>query len=352
MHRWAGPLRGGLAVGTVVICTLFAAMSGVSAAGTVTMGIIALPQMLRRGYDKRIAIGCIMAGGALGVLIPPSIVMIIYGLFSGVSVGRLFMGGILPGLILSSLFIAYILIRCSLNPSLGPALPPAERSTLGEKLTSLRAVILPVLLVVSVLGSIFFGLATPTEAAAVGAFGSLICAAIYRKLTWGLLKDSAFRTMRVTAMIMWIIFAAGLFTSVYQGLGAPKLIKDLLEAFPLGSWGILILIQLTYFALGCFVDAISILMITAPVFLPIAAFVGFDPLWFGILYVVNIEMGYLTPPFGANLFYMKGIAPPGVTMGDIYRSVLPFVLLQAVGLALVILFPPIATWLPSLMFKS
>lgn len=351
MHRWMGPLRGGLAMGTVFICTLFAAMSGISGAGTVTMGIVALPNMLKRGYDKNIAMGCIMAGGALGVLIPPSVIMIVYGLFAQQSVGRLFAGGILPGLILSSLFVLYIGIRCYINPKLGPALPPEERATLRLKLVSLQAIILPLLLVVGVLGSIFMGMATPTEASAVGAFGAVICAGIYRRLRWSLIFDAAKRTLRTTAMIMWIILASSIFVAVYQGLGAAQLIEDLLMSAQVSKWVVLAMMQIILFILGCFIDPIGILMMTTPVFLPVITFLGFDPLWYGIVFVVNMEMAYLTPPFGSNLFYMKGVVPPDITMLDIYRSVGPFVLLQAIGLFIVIIFPKVATFIPSLLFK-
>jgi len=351
MRYWMGGLRGGLAAGTVLICTLFAAMSGVSAAGTVTMGIIALPNMLKHKYDKRISIGCIMAGGALGPLIPPSVLLIIWGLFSQVSVGKLFAGGLLPGLLLSTLFITYILIRSYFDPSLGPSLPPEERATWREKFVSLRAIILPVLLVILVLGSIFLGMATPTEAAAVGAFGALICAAIYRRLNWQMLKEAAFRTLKITAMILWIMLAAMLFVSVYQGMDAPQMIENLLTTIPVSKWAILIMMQITWLGLGCLVDSTSIIFITGPVFIPVAVHLGFDPIWFGIVYAVNVEAGYLTPPFGTNLFYMKGIVPKGITMGDIYGSALPFVMLQVIGLVCVILFPPLATWLPGMLFK-
>jgi len=345
-------LRGGLAMGTVLICTLFAAMSGISGAGTVTMGIVALPNMLKRGYDKRIAMGCIMAGGALGVLIPPSVIMIVYGLFAQQSVGRLFAGGIFPGLLLSSLFVIYIGIRCYLNPSLGPVLPPEERANWRLKLVSLQAIVLPLFLVFGVLGSIFLGMATPTEASAVGAFGAIICAALHRKLNWSLVFNAAKRTLRTTAMIMWIILASAIFVAVYQGLGAAALIENMLMTAPVGKWVILIMMQLTLFILGCFIDPIGILMMTTPVFLPVIAFLGFDPLWYGIVFVVNMEMAYLTPPFGSNLFYMKGVVPKGITMLDIYRSIGPFVLLQALGLVIVIAFPQIALFIPSLLFKS
>ncbi|NVM23026.1 MAG: TRAP transporter large permease subunit [Desulfobacterales bacterium] len=352
MHRWMGTLRGGLAMGTVFICTIFAAMSGISGAGTVTMGIIALPNMLKRGYDKSLAIGCIMAGGALGVLIPPSVIMIIYGLFSRQSVGKLFAGGLLPGLLLSTLFVVYIGIRCYFNPRLGPILPPEERASWQLKLICLRAVILPLLLVVGVLGSIFLGMATPTEAASVGSFGAIICAAIHRRLGWSMLMAAAKRTLRTTAMIMWIILASAIFCGVYQGLGAAELMEEMLMKAAVSKWLILGMIQLSFLILGCFVDPVGILMMTTPVYLPVITFLGFDPLWYGIVFVVNMEMAFLTPPFGSNLFYMKGVAPKDVTMLDIYRSITPFVLLQMLGLALVIAFPQIALFLPSLLFQS
>jgi len=349
MYRWSSRIKGGLAAGTVAICSVIAAMTGIAGTGTVLMGMIALPAMLKRGYDKSIPLGCIMAGGALGPLIPPSLVLIVYGVVAGLSVGKLFAGGLFPGLFLAALFICYILIRCQLNPSLGPALPPEERASWREKLVSLRGVILPLALIVSVLGSIYGGLATPTEAAAVGAFGALVCAAIHRRFNWELLKHSAFTTMKITGFIMWILLGAQMFASVYMGLGAPKLVQALFETVPLGEWGVLILIQAVWFTLGCLMDALSILMITSPLFLPLIPLFGYDPLWFGILFAVNTQMGYLTPPFGANLFFMKGVAPKDITMGDIYRSIVPFVILQATGLVVCILFPPITTWLPSLV---
>ncbi len=351
MLRWMGGLRGGLASGTVIICTVFAAMTGISATATVTMGIISLPAMLQRGYDKLIAIGCISAGGALGILIPPSVIMIIYGLMTGESVGKLYAGGVFPGLLLSILFIAYITIRCALQPNLGPALPLEERASWREKLICLRAVILPVLLIVAVLGSMFGGLASATEAAAVGAAGSIVCAAIYRRLSWQVIKEACFRTMRLNAMVIWIIIGASLFTTVYTAIGATQLARQIVEASPVNRWLIMIGIQLTYFVLGCFLDPTGILMITVPIFVPVIKALGFDALWFGVLFVMNMEMAYLTPPFGFNLFYMKAIAPEGITMKDIYLSVVPFVALQGVGLAIVMIFPQIALWLPHVLFR-
>jgi tripartite ATP-independent transporter DctM subunit len=352
MHRWMGPLRGGLAMGTIIICTLMAAMTGISAAATVTMGVIALPAMLKRGYQKEIALGSVSAGGALGQLIPPSIIMILYAVMAQVSVGKMFIGGIFPGLVLSGLFLLYISIRSLIQKDIAPALPPEERASWRLKLISLRAVLLPVLLVIMVLGSIFGGLATPTEAAAVGATGAIMCAAIYRRLTWGGIKEAAYRTLRLTAMCMWITVGAKCFTSIYTAMGGLELIKMTMTNLPMGPWGILILIQFIYLLLGCFLDPIGIIMITVPVFVPIMQTLGFDVIWFGVLFVVNMEMGFLTPPFGFNLFYMKAIAPEGVTMGDIYRSIYPFVMLQLVGLILCMVFPQLILWLPGKMIGN
>ena len=352
IHKWMGGLRGGLAAGTVGIAAIFAAMSGVSAAATVSLGLIALPSMLRRKYDKVMVTGAIQAGGALGTLIPPSITMIIFAVFSRVSVGKLFMGGVFPGLLLATLFIIYILVRCLLQPSAGPALPPEERVSWKEKITSLKSVAIPLLVIVLVLGSIYLGITTPTEAAAVGVLGVLVSAVVHRKLSWSMLKEAGTDSVVLTVMIMWIAFGAYCFTAVYLALGASEVVANVLSIMPGGRWGILIGMQLSFFVLGCLLDPIGIIMITAPVYLPIATSLGFDPVWYGILFVMNMEMGYLTPPFGFNLFYMKAIVPPSITMGDIYRSVIPFVALQALGLAIVMVFPQIALWLPNAMIRG
>jgi len=349
MHSWFGALNGGLAVGTVVMCTIFAAMSGVSAAGTVAMGVIALPAMLKRGYNKEIAIGCISAGGALGQLIPPSAMMIVYSLLANESVGRMFLGGIFPGLILSGLFIIYILIRSYIQPQLGPALPPSERSTWSEKLISLRAVILPLLLIVAVLGSIFAGMTSPTEAAGVGAFGSIVCAAIYRRLTWSALKSALYSTLRLSCMILWLMIAGSLFASVYTLIGGQYFVTQLITGLEINPWIVIFIMQFIWIFLGMLMDPNGIMFITIPVFLPIITSLGFSPLWFGVLWVVNMELGFLTPPFGMNLFYMKAIVPEGITMVDIYRSIVPFVLLQFAGLVICMVFPQTIEFLPNLI---
>ena len=351
MHRWMGPLPGGLAIGTVIICTIFAAMAGISGAATVSMGIIALPAMLNRGYDKTIAMGCISGGGALGILIPPSVPMILYATLTGVSIGGLFAGGILPGLLLAALFIIYIGVRCYFQPTLGPPLPVEERVSWREKFISLRAVLLPIMIIIMVLGSIYAGVCTATEASALGCVGAIISAVVYRKLNWTLIKEACFRTAALTALIIWILIGAYGFTAVYTGTGAHVLMERIMMSIPGGRWAILITMQIIFFILGCILDPVGIIMICTPVFVPVITALGFDPLWFGVLFIMNMEMGYLTPPFGFNLFYMKAIVPSGITMGDIYRSIVPFVILQGIGLLIVVIFPEIALWLPKLMVR-
>jgi tripartite ATP-independent transporter DctM subunit len=347
VFRWMGRVRGGLAVGTVLICALFAAMAGVSSVATVSMGLIALPSMMKRGYQKELAVGSISAAGALGILIPPSIIMVLYGATAEVSVGKLFIGGIIPGLVMCLIFIIYILIRALLNQNLAPAVN--ERFTLAEKLVVLKGVLLPLALICLVLGVIYFGICTPTEAAAVGAFGAMGCAWFYGKLTWKTLRDALWSAMKINAMIFWLIIGATAFTHFMAYSEIQGMIHRAVLSLEVSPWMILLSIQVIYFILGMFLDPAGILMLTTPIFVPIITELGFDPLWFGILFVVNMEMAYITPPFGFNLFIMKGIVPPDISMMDIYRSVIPFVLLQFFCLLLIMLFPELATWLPELM---
>lgn len=350
MHLWCGGMRGGLAVGTLGICAIFGAMVGISGAAVVAMGTIALPAMLERGYDKRMVLGCINTGGGWGILIPPSIMMILYAMISGVSVGKMFAAGVLPGILLVTLTVIYVLGRCFFQPHLAPALPKEERGSWGDKLRAIRAVILPIGIVVMVLGSIIGGMTTPTEAAAMGVLGALISAAVYRKLNWEIVQEAAIRTFKLTGMIAWILFAAHAFSSAYQGMGAQSLIEGLMMDLPGGRWGIIITMMTVVFLMGMLLDPVGIMLITLPVFLPIVASLGFDPIWFGILFVINMEIGYMTPPFGFNLFYLKGIVPPGITMRDIYWSVIPFVIVNIIGLGIIMVFPEIATYLPNLLF--
>ncbi len=346
MYKWFGPIRGGLAIGTVVICAIIAAMSGLSATGTLSTGIVGIPEMLKRKYDKNVAIGSVAAGGALGVLIPPSVPMVVYSFLTAVSVGKMFLGGVLPGLLLTFLYISYIGIRSYISKDLCPALQPEERASWREKLKATKSVILPILLIVGVLGSIFRGMATPTEAAAIGAFGSIICAFINRRLNWDVLKDSAFVTLKLTAMLMWIMSSAIVFNSVFTGLGASKLVTDMFNKLMVSPWVIIIIMQLTLLLLGMIMDPNGIMMITVPIYVPVITSLGFDPIWFGVLFIMNMEVGYLSPPFGWNIFYLKSIVPKDITILDIYRSVACFVILQIIGLVIVMVFPEMVLLLP------
>jgi tripartite ATP-independent transporter DctM subunit len=350
MYAVMGRVRGGLCAGTVLICMIFAAMAGISGAATVSMALIALPSMLKRRYDKRIAIGAIAAGGALGILIPPSVTMIVYGVLAEVSVGRLFAGGILPGVLLGSLFITYVLVRSHFQPWLGPSIPAEEKIPFRQVVPRFKALILPLFLVMSVLGAIFSGAATPTEAAAVGALGAVCCAAINRSLSWSFLNYCARETLRLTAMVLWIAMGATWFSSLYAAVGGSEFINSFVGSLPVSPWVVLIVLQLLLFVLGMIMETNGIIFITVPIMVPIITALGFDPVWFGVLFIMNMEMGLLTPPFGLNLFYIKGVAPPDVSMSDIWKSVSPFVALQAVGLIICMVFPDIVTAIPNMIY--
>jgi len=325
-----------------------AAMSGISAAAVVTIGVVAMPAMLKRNYDKKMTIGCIAAGGALGQLIPPSAIMILYSFWANESVGRMFLGGVIPGLVLSALFIIYIGVRCFFQPHLGPSLPYEERVNWFEKLRSLKAIILPVILIVLVLGSMFAGLATATESAAVGSFGSVLCAILNRKFSWKNLKSSCHSTLLLICMILWIMISVSCFTNVFVTVGGATLVTKTILELGLDRWIILFGMQLVWFILGCLIDPTGILMITVPVFVPIIKELGFDSLWFGVLFVVNMEMSFLTTPFGFNLFYLRDLLPE-LPMETIYSSVWPFLTLQAIGLVIVMVFPQTILWLPQMI---
>jgi len=349
IYRFMGALRGGLGMGTIIICAIFAAMAGISTVATAAMGLIALPSMLERKYDKNLAIGSVCAGGALGILIPPSIIMILYGVEAGVSIGKLFIGGIIPGILLAILFILYIGIRSWLQPELAPG--SSIKFTSKEKIVAMRNVILPFLLITLVLGVIYTGVCTPTEAAGIGAFGALLCALMKGKLNWPNLKETFQMTVRINAMVCWIMISAGAFSKMVAVSGLGDWICESVGAVPVSRWVILAFIQFIFLILGMFLDPAGIILITTPIFVPIIMNLGFDPLWFGILFIINMEMAYITPPFGFNLFIMRGVVPPEISMGDIYRSIIPFVGIQALCLLLIILFPGLATWLPAQMVK-
>lgn len=352
VHVWAGGIRGGLAVAVIVSCAMMAAMVGVIGAEIVTMGVVALPALLSRGYDRKLTLGSICAGGGLATLIPPSVVFILYGLTAGVSVGQLYMAGIIPGLMLSGLYIAYILIRCHLQPELAPLAPPHERDIpLRQKLALLRDLIIPGLVAFGVLGSMYFGWATPTEAAGVGVLGAVIAAAFNRRLTVKAVLGAVADTTRVTTMLYWLFFGSSALIGVYTLAGGTKLIQDAMTNLPVGPLGVIIIIQIIWIVLGCFIDWIGILLLTAPIFVPVVAALGYDLVWLGVLFCVNMQISYISPPFGPAAFYLKGVTPPDVTLGEIFSSVWPYLFLQALALGLIIAFPSIALWLPSTMAR-
>jgi len=349
MHRWSGQLRGGLAIGTVVICTVFAAMTGVVSAATITMGLIAIPAMLNRGYDKSIALGTVAGAGTLGILIPPSIFMIILAPMTKLSMGKMFMGGVFPGLLLMLLFIAYIGIRGFFQPHLMPV--HEEKFTLRQKIISTREVILPIFIILSVLGSIFWGIATATEAGAVGATACLIAIAVRRRLTWPLIKAITVATLRITGMCMWIFFGAMVFTNAFAAGGGVSFVSDFLLGVSSSPWVILLTIMGIVFIMGFVLEPIAIIFLVAPIAFPLIKTLGFDPIWFTILFIINIQMGCLTPPYGYTLFILKSVVPPGVSMMDIYRSTIPFLAIMMLGMAVIMLFPQIVTWLPEMMMR-
>lgn len=352
IHVWTDRVPGSLAVSTILATMVLAAMVGIVGAGEVLMGLIALPAMLNRGYNKSLALGCILAGGGLGQLIPPSVMLIVYGLVANVSIGKLFAGGLGAGLLLSGLYISYIVIRSVLQPELAPKAPPEERNLpLSHKLTALKGIIIPLGLVLLVLGSIFTGAATPTEAAGVGAAGALVSAAIHRKLDWQNLKDALFRSTRSTCMILWIFFAVSTFSSVFTLAGGSELVENTILDLPLGPWGILIAIQAFYIVMGVPMDWLGILLITGPVVIPIVKDLGFDLIWFGVLFDVNMQIAYLSPPVGSAMFYLKSVAPKHITMGDIFLAALPFCGLQFIGLILLMIFPEIVLWPAEVLVK-
>jgi len=346
MELWFRRLPGGLAVGTIAICTVMAAMTGIVGAAVAAMGILALPSMLRRGYDEKMALGVICAGGTLGILIPPSIITIVYAATAQISVGKMFAAGIVPGMVLSGLYVSYVVIRTMLKPSLAPAPDNIEISWL-EMFGSLKSLLLPTLIVFSVLGSIYAGIATPTEAAAVGVVGAMLSAMLQGQFTTANLSDAAMDTLRVTTMIMWITIGAKIFVSIFTGTGGADSLLMFIENLELNRWLVLLSMMGILVLLGLFLDEIGIILLCVPVFMPIIAAFGFDPVWFGVLFLITAQMAYITPPFGYTLFYIKGVLPPGIGMETVYRAILPFLVLQIMALILFMLFPDLVTWLPN-----
>ncbi len=352
IQNWTGRIAGSLAMGTIAISTVLASMVGLSSATIITMGVTVLPSMLRRGYDKNLAMGSIAAGSTLGIMIPPSVIGILLAGQLNITPGRMFMAGFIPGFLIAVIFILYIGIRCYLKPSLGPPVPRGEVVSVKTKLKSLGAVVMPALLVVMVLGSIFMGIATPLESAAVGALGSLVIVAVNRRLTWKTFKEVNYNTLKLTAMVMWVLFAANSFRAVYVVSGASYMVQNMLLNVPFGTLGSVIAMQVILLFLGCFLDEFGILIITMPVFIPVIQALHIEPIWFGILFIINMEIAELSPPIGINIFYMKAVVPEGTTFEELYRSVMPFIGCLALAMLIIIIFPQIVTWLPYLVWPK
>ncbi|HEV7415727.1 MAG TPA: TRAP transporter large permease subunit [Tianweitania sediminis] len=347
-HVWMGGLRGGLAVGTIGLMVIISAMNGLSVAGMAIGATIALPELLKRGYDKTMVTGVIQAGSSLGILVPPSVVLVLYGMIARQPVGQLWLAGAFPGLLLAALFIIYIVIRCHLNPALGPVLPKEERNIpLSEKLKVLQAGILPFLIFFLMMGLFLMGYTSLVESSAVGALSALVVTALKGRLGNGVLTRTIEQTLGITCMFMWIILAALCFGAVFDGLGAVRAIEGLLvNDWGLSPWTILIMMQLSFILMGMFLDDTAMLVIVAPLYIPLVGKLGFDLIWYGVLYTITCQISYMTPPFGYNLFLMRAMAPPEVSLGDIYRSVWPFVIIMMIGLGIIMAFPQIALWLP------
>ena len=352
-HVWMGRVRGGLALGTIFLMVIISPMNGLSVAGMAIGASVALPELLRRGYDKVMVTGVIQAGSSLGILIPPSVVLVLYAMIARQPVLQLWLAGVLPGLIMAALFAIYIYIRCRRNPALGPALPEEELAeiTWSEKFRLLRAGIIPFLIFGSMMGLFVTGITSLVESSAVGATGAILAAAVKRRLTVKVIDDTMRQTLAITCMFMFIILAALCFGSVYDGLGAKNAIKILLlDTWDLGPWEILIMMMMSFVVLGMFLDDTAMLVIVAPLYIPLVVSLGFNPIWFGVLYVITCQIAYITPPFGYNLFLMRAMAPPEITLVDIYRSIVPFVGIMILTIVIVMVFPQLTLWLPSYQF--
>jgi len=348
-HVWMGPVHGGLAIGTIFLMVVISAMNGLSVAGMAIGATIALPELLRRGYDKVMVTGVIQAGSSLGILVPPSVVLVLYGMIARQPVGQLWLAGAVPGLLMASLFILYIAVRCKLQPELGPPLSDEERQeiTWGTKIRLLRAGILPLVIFLSMTGLFVTGVTSLVESSAVGATTATVAAWLKGRLNRDVWEVTIRKTLEVTCMFMWIILAALCFGAVFDGLGAVRAIENLFVGqMHLSPWEVLILMQISYIIMGMFLDDTAMLVLVAPLYVPLVKALGFDLVWYGVLYTITCQIAYMTPPFGYNLFLMRAMAPPEITLADIYRSIVPFVLVMILGLVLVMAFPQTALWLP------
>ncbi|MGR3460277.1 MAG: TRAP transporter large permease [Roseovarius sp.] len=353
-HVWMGPVRGGLAIGTIGLMVLISAMNGLSVAGMAIGATIALPELLRRGYDKIMVTGVIQAGSSLGILVPPSVVLVLYAMIARQPVGQLWLAGALPGLMMAGLFILYIALRCRIQPELGPVLPAAEREGISrrEKIRLLGAGILPLVIFMTMMVPFVNGWTSLVESSAIGALTAFLAAVVKGRMTREVFENSVRSTLAISCMFMWIILAALAFGAIFDGLGAVRAIEGLFTDLGLGPWGILILMQLSFIVMGTFLDDTAMLVIVAPLYVPLVDQLGFDLIWYGVLYTITTQIAYMTPPFGYNLFLMRAMAPPEIGLTDIYRSIVPFVLVMALALALVMVFPQIALWLPGQVYGN
>lgn len=351
-HVWMGPVNGGLAIGTILLMVLVSAMNGLSVAGMAIGATIALPELLKRGYDKIMVTGVIQAGSSLGILVPPSVVLVLYAMIARQPVGQLWLAGVIPGLMMAAMFILYIAIRCRLNPKLGPVLDKEERTvSRAEKLRLLRAGLLPVMIFATMMVPFINGWTSLVESSAIGAMAAFVAAVVKGRMTKTVFENSVRQTLAISCMFMWIILAALGFGAVFDGLGAVRAIESLFtEQLGLSPWMILIIMQLSFILMGTFLDDTAMLVIVAPLYIPLVGALGFDLIWYGVLYTITTQIAYMTPPFGYNLFLMRAMAPPQIQLGDIYRSIVPFVLVMTFALSLVMIFPDIALWLPEYVY--
>ncbi len=349
MQRSVGKIKGGVAVQTMIVAIILAATSGIIGGETVLLGLLALPQMLRLGYNKHLAIGTVCAGGSLGTMVPPSIVLIVYGMVAQVSIGKLFTASFIPALVLGGMYIAYILIICHLKPELGPAREENFSPLRGkERLRFLFDLLAPIFVVFAVMGSIYSGLAGVTESASLGVLAVIVLSIIRRELTFFIFFESAKQTMKTCGMIIWIGISASMLIGAYNLMGGIQFVKNLILSMDVAPLVIILVMMAILIFLGTFMDWIGVAMLTMPIFVPIIKSLGYDPIWFGVLFCMNMQVAFLSPPFGPAAFYLKSVAPPEVSLIDIYRSVLPFILIQIVGLVLILTFPNLALWLPNL----
>ncbi|MEP3638440.1 MAG: TRAP transporter large permease subunit [Paracoccaceae bacterium] len=350
-HVWMGPINGGLAIGTIGLMVLVSAMNGLSVAGMAIGATIALPELLRRGYDKTMVTGVVQAGSSLGILVPPSVVLVLYAMIARQPVGQLWLAGVVPGLMMATMFVIYIWLRCRARPELGPAMKDAHEVSRSEKLKLLAAGTLPLIIFAAMMVPFVNGWTSLVESSAIGALAALIVSILKRRMSWKILETCTRQTLGISCMFMWIILAALGFGAVFDGLGAVRAIENLFtEQWGLGPWAILILMQLSFIIMGTFLDDTAMLVIVAPLYVPLVGALGFDLIWYGVLYTITTQIAYMTPPFGYNLFLMRAMAPPEISLGDIYRSIIPFVGVMVVALAIIMAFPQIALWLPEYVY--